>query len=152
LTKQNKTAAAYFTHHAEVFYYLRKLQKGRNFSLKFSVDHIDAHADLGLGDASFKYIATSILKKPINERAYPNKINGWEGLSAGNYLAFLVAWRWVQELTYVSRKDWLHDIQWFNFKDFEPKTEIIQLKEFTDSQMDQMINGNMEDMRKMASQ
>src|SRR2546421_12770717 len=48
LSKTNKTPGKLFVHHIEVFYFLRQLQEANNFSYKFKIDHVDAHADLGL--------------------------------------------------------------------------------------------------------
>ena len=43
------------THHHEVFYEARKfIEEGR--AKIFVIDHVDAHADLGLGDLCYKYL------------------------------------------------------------------------------------------------
>ena len=140
LNKEKKTHGKYFIHHHEVFLYLRKLQEQNNHLLKFCIDHLDAHADLGTGDLSYQYIATTILNKPVIERAYPDKLNGWEGLSSGNFLAFAIACRWVERLNYINNIEWVDDTQWFHFKDFNIKSNIIQFKQFSNSQMDKIIN------------
>jgi len=150
LNKTTKLSGKCFVHHVEVFHFLRDLQEKKNFSLTFDIDHLDAHGDLGTGDASYIYIATSILSKPINERAYPDKINGWEGLSSGNFLAFAIACRWIDSLKYINNIEWTDDTQWFNFKEFDTEGNVIQLKLFSESQMDKIINGNNGDMMEMA--
>jgi hypothetical protein len=128
----------YFIHHVEVFHFLRELQESNNFDLKFKIDHVDAHADLGTGDASYKYISTEILTLPLRDRAYPKKINGWEGLSSGNFLAFAIACRWIESLTYINETD-PGDCQLFNLKNVLDPNDGIQLRQFSSQQMDQIL-------------
>jgi hypothetical protein len=150
LKKMEKVSGKFFKHHDELFYFLRKLQEQADFSLTFSIDHIDAHGDLGTGDASYRYIATEILSRPLKGRAYPDKINGLSGLGAGNFLAFAIACRWIDSLKYINNIEWTDDTQWFNFKNFDTESNIIQLKQFSEKQMDKMLFGNMSDMRETA--
>jgi hypothetical protein len=65
----------------------------------FEVIHVDAHADLGLGDSSWVYLMTELLAQPPQNRVNPRR--GPSGLNAGSYLAFAVAAQWVGSLTYV---------------------------------------------------
>lgn len=139
LNKINKVKGRYFIHHDEVFYFLRELQEQNDFRLRFSIDHVDAHADLGLGDASYKYIFTDILSRPIKDRCYNLKTNGWEGLSAGNFLAFGIAARWISSINYISNPDWREDIQWLLFREYNPATNIIELKHYTAEQIEALI-------------
>ncbi|MBP7107739.1 MAG: UPF0489 family protein [Chitinophagaceae bacterium] len=141
LRQSSKIRGKYFTHHVEVFHFLRSLQEQNNFNLTFSIDHIDAHADLGMGDASFKYIFTDILFRPLRERAYPEIINGWSGLSSGNFLAFAIACRWISDLKYVNHPNWFNDLPFFLFQNFDISSAYIQMKKFTVPQIDSIING-----------
>lgn len=142
LNLNKKISGKIFKHHDEVFYYMRDLQIENDFKIRFLIDHVDAHADLGTGDASYKYISENILQRPLNERCFPEKINGWEGLSAGNFLAFAIACRWLEKLNYINVADWADDLQWFLFQDFNPQTDNIQLKHFSAEQMEKIIYGN----------
>lgn len=142
LSKTKKVPGKIFTHHDEFFYFLRKLQEQNDFGLTISIDHVDAHGDLGTGDSSYKYIATSVLRKPLTERPYVEIINGLEGLSAGNFLAFAIACRWIDCLNYINNIEWTDDCPWFNFRDFEPNTNFIQLKQFTCQQFQDILYGN----------
>lgn len=67
----------------------------------FSVTHVDAHADLGLGDCSWMYLLSEVVFQPLDERRYPRE--GDDGLNEGSWLSFAVACRWVRDLTYVFR-------------------------------------------------
>lgn len=147
LNRNNKLQGAYFTHHVEVFHFLRSLQEKSNFELTFNIDHVDAHADLGTGDCSYVYIASDILSLPIHERAYPQKINGCYGLSSGNFLAFAVACRWISCLRYINDINETDDIQWFNLKNFEFFADSIQLKQFSSADMEALTSGRLGDMQ-----
>lgn len=65
-----------------------------------SVTHVDAHADLGLGDAAYMYVMTELLLRPVEERTNPQR-GGESGLADGNWLMFAIACRWLSDLTYV---------------------------------------------------
>lgn len=138
----------YFIHHIEAFHFLRNLQEENHNDIQFSIDHIDAHADLGMGDSSHKYISVEVLAEPVNLRAYPKKLNGSEGLSSGNFLAFAIACRWISELNYITNLEWNEDVPWFPFKNYDIRSGAIQLKQFAKEQFDEiemgisdMING-----------
>lgn len=128
-----------FTHHDEVFYFLRDLQSKNDNSLKFVIDHVDAHADLGQGDASFRYISTEVLFKPVSDRQNIGKFNGYEGLSPGNYLVFAIACRWVVSLNYINRKEWSDDLFKFHFRDCNPSSGLIELKKYTEEILKDMM-------------
>jgi hypothetical protein len=61
------------------------------------VTHVDAHSDLGLGDATYVELLTDLLFRPADDRR--------DGAAAlvndGNYLAFAIACRWLSDLTLV---------------------------------------------------
>lgn len=140
LSTSKKIRGKYFIHHVEVFHFLKEIQMKNNFNVRFSIDHVDAHADLGLGDASYKYISGEILHMPLAERHIIKKLNGRDGLSSGNYLAFAIACRWISNLKYINNKDWFDDLQPFHFRDFNPESEIIELKKYYDDDIWKMIN------------
>lgn len=80
----------------------RWLAEGR-LTAPFRVIHVDAHADLGLGDAGWLYLTTELLARPVRKRSRPRF--GRTGVTSGNYLAFAVANRWIQGLTYAYPED-----------------------------------------------
>lgn len=93
------------------------------------VVHVDAHADLGLGDASWKYIIGEILHRPIDERYYP-EIGGWSGLNEGNFLAFALACRWIKKLVYVHHPDAGDDTIHFYCKDFDENSGYLEMPKY----------------------
>lgn len=78
----------------------------------FSVTHLDAHADLGLGDAGCTYLMNELAFEPVEkrydilDRRRPARRDGIhllgnKELNDGNWLAFALACGWLSELTYV---------------------------------------------------
>ena len=131
LNKNNKIKGKIFIHHDSVFKYLKELQTKSKFSYKFDIDHIDAHADLGLGDASYKYISEEILNRDTNDRCNNLEAKGWYGIGPGNYLQFAIACRWINSLNYITNKKWNNDLLFFIFKDFDTNSNFIQLKQYS---------------------
>lgn len=86
-------------HHEIFFDWRQRIQQGR-LRPPFEVVHIDAHADLGFGDASVLYVVTELLSLPLDQRTFPH-VGGREGLGPGNYLLFAIACRWICRSTYV---------------------------------------------------
>jgi hypothetical protein len=86
-------------HHAEVFRCWREAIDAGTLQPPFSVSHADGHADLGLGDIGYEYLMTELLFLPPEERHHPK--TGPGGLDDGNWLAFAIACRWIEELVYV---------------------------------------------------
>ncbi len=140
LSRLNRSPGKIFIHHDEVFYFLRTLQETHNFTLKFVIDHVDAHADLGMGDGCYKYIATDILSRNLVDRSYPDRVNGSDGLSEGNFLSFALACRWIAQLNYINRPDWIKDLPPFIFKNFDINSTHLQLRQYTPEAMNKIIN------------
>ncbi len=88
-----------FVEHDEAFYSWRRWIEQGTLSVPFSVVHVDAHADMGMGDAGWVYLLSDLLDLSVEQRRNPRR--GYDALNAGNYLMFAVANRWVDRLTYV---------------------------------------------------
>ncbi|MGZ3858133.1 MAG: hypothetical protein ACXVMS_01290 [Flavisolibacter sp.] len=65
-------------------------------------------------------------------------------------MAFAAACRWLRELKYISKSEWHDDALWFHFQDFNEKGTNLQLKQFTEAQMNDIKNrgGMMRDYAK----
>lgn len=122
-------------HHHEAFFFWRELMYNGHLIAPFEVVHVDAHADLGLGDASWAYILSELLVLPPEKRQSP-KTTGLQGLGFGNYLAFAIACRWVSKLTFVLHPGWDNDLPWTLFKNFDEYSGYIQLKLFNKKDID----------------
>ncbi|MCK6546511.1 UPF0489 family protein [Myxococcota bacterium] len=68
----------------------------------FELVHVDAHADLGVGehDHSFARISGDLLHRPVATRSTGVR-SGFGALSFGNWLAYALACRWIDRLTIV---------------------------------------------------
>lgn len=86
-------------HHSDLFFRWRDAIDRGLLAAPFHVTHVDAHADLGTGDCGFDYLLTELLREPPQNRHSPR--TGDEGLGDGNYLAFAIANRWIDNVTYV---------------------------------------------------
>jgi hypothetical protein len=112
--------------HDEAFWIWRKMVKEGKIAIPFEIVHVDAHADLGLGDAGYAYIMTDVLFKSLSERTVPKA----DEVTPGNFLSFAVACRWVSRLTYVlhPRLQMGDDLPDIHFKGFATDSGYLQLK------------------------
>lgn len=99
--------------HNEVFYLWGEAILSGSVTAPLDVVHVDAHADLGLGDAAYAYLIGDLAYQPITER-YPtlrarrprsraemlDLAN--QAVTDGNWLMFALACGWLSKLTYVS--------------------------------------------------
>jgi UPF0489 domain len=99
LSADNPIAGREFIDHDEAFVTWRRWIEQGMLTSPFSIVHVDAHADMGMGDAGWVYLLSDLLDLPVEERRAPRR--GFDALNAGNYLMFAVANRWVDRLTYV---------------------------------------------------
>jgi hypothetical protein len=85
--------------HAELFWLWDAAIRDDVLEPPLSVTHVDAHADLGLGDAGYVHLMSDLLFRPPESRRWPKM--GDDGLGDGNWLSYAIACRWVGDLTYV---------------------------------------------------
>uniref|UniRef100_A9AA45 Uncharacterized protein n=1 Tax=Methanococcus maripaludis (strain C6 / ATCC BAA-1332) TaxID=444158 RepID=A9AA45_METM6 len=123
LSKNNKTPGRIVKKHHKAFYFWRELIEKNKLEVPFEVIHIDAHADLGLGDDAYVYIMEELLKNPVEKRTDPEKIY------EGNYLVFAIANRWIKNITYVHHPEAQEDRMQVHFKGYDVNSGYIQLKQ-----------------------
>ena len=99
LSTENPVYCEEVEEHDEAFDVWRIWLKDGSLRAPFKVIHVDAHADQGIGDRSWRYLLTEFLCLPLSERANPPR--GKDRMNAGNYLMFAVANRWLESLMYV---------------------------------------------------
>ena len=90
LSRERPIPGRFVTHHDGAFDYWGDLADEGTIGI--DLVHVDAHSDLGLGDASWVYIMEVLLRLPVKERRDPLR-GGIKGLSLENYIAFAVACR-----------------------------------------------------------
>jgi hypothetical protein len=126
--------------HGELFFRWRDAIDQGLLEPPFHITHVDAHADIGLGDSGYVYLLTELLREPVEARRDPRIGN--DALGDGNFLAFAVATRWVSAIEYVlgGRDDdfeeeptyeWVPgDLLPYIFEDFDPRTRTLRLPIF----------------------
>lgn len=151
LSPSKKILGQEFTNHDEAFVVWRRWIREGNLVPPFDVIHVDAHADMGMGDSGYVYLLSDLLALPPDRRYEPRQ--AYDAMNAGNYLMFAVANRWINSLTYVFpwRQPWAcnwksgfdetikpfggdgapGDLMVMHFRDGDWKTKLIELKHCT---------------------
>ncbi len=134
LSRANPIPGKVVEGHHEAFLIWRDLVGQGRLQTPFEVVHADSHADLGMGDAGWYFLMAEHLHLPLHQRANP-PIGAGE-MNDGNFLAYALACRWISRLTYVHHPNGGDDLLAFHFKDFDPKTMILELKACDRQQLD----------------
>ena len=126
IPRSRSVKGRFFEEHSKVYDYL----VGRGMS-DIKLVHCDAHADLGSGDSSFRYILEDLLALPVEARIAP-RCGGGDRPSSGNWITFLIAARRVASVLFVTPPQWdkprvQDDLPKIYFKDQDPQSGIIAL-------------------------
>jgi hypothetical protein len=97
LSPLRRVPGRFVVHHDRAFDYWRELVATHRSQI--DLIHIDAHADFGLGDASWVHIVSELLRLPPERRDNPPR--GPRFLNAGSYIAYALAARWLASVIYV---------------------------------------------------
>lgn len=121
--------------HGDLFAEWRRLIGENILKTPFHLTHIDAHADLGLGDAGYVYLITELMHKAPELRTKPQ--TGFSGLNNGNFLAFACACRWISHLTYVHHPQKKGtDINRCFMKNFNSNSDALEFVALNKQQLD----------------
>ena len=136
LGRQKRVRGRVITDHVEAFYYWRGLIQGNELTVPFDVIHVDAHADLGMGDGGWAYLVSDVARRELPGRATDLR-EGHDALNSGNFLAFALGCRWISNLTYVYHHTRVphggpNDLFAYHFKDLDATTNTLQLKRTDD--------------------
>lgn len=114
-------------HHGELFALWRDAIAAGRLAPPLEVTHVDAHADLGLGDSGYMHLMTQLLFEPVESRLFPRV--GVGGLADGNWLIYAIACRWLSRLTYVlnTKEGPPGDIMAYVMEGFASQAANIQL-------------------------
>jgi hypothetical protein len=128
-------------HHGALFAHWRDAIGAGVLRAPFHVTHVDAHADLGLGDAGYVHLMSELLFRKAEDRGDPG-----EDLADGNYLLFAIGCRWLSGLDYVYNRDALPgegpgDLMPYAMEGRRADAEHIQLPAFTRRQIDDLLFG-----------
>lgn len=134
LSQKRPLPGAYVEKHGELFWVWRELLESHKLTAPFDLTHIDAHADVGLGDASYTYIVEELMHLPPEQRIHPR--TGFSGLNDGSFLAFASACRWISNFSYVHHpQSEGNDFIACHMKDFDPRADALRFVAFHKNQV-----------------
>lgn len=88
------------THDGALRFWKEQIQKG-TLKKPFSVVHVDAHADLGIGKPGPGFVLNNVLGVQPDIRDDLQRYYAQKQLDEANYLLFALAFRWADRLTLV---------------------------------------------------
>jgi UPF0489 domain len=97
LTRSRPVPGRFVVHHDRAFDYWKELLATHQGQI--DLVHVDAHADLGLGDRSWVHVVSELLHLPPDQRTDPPR--GSRYLNLGSYIAYALAARWIASMVYV---------------------------------------------------
>lgn len=135
LSAKSRIPGKLLNHHDEVYNEVRNLIESETTN-KVNIDHVDAHADLGLGDLCYNYLFFNLLREPIQERYYHDEdISNLEKMGPGNYLVFMIACNWVKKLRYIHLDNQVDDLNYLFLKDLRTDSQIVKLRVYCEQQI-----------------
>lgn len=140
LTKEKPIPGRVFPTHDGALLFWNELLASGKLNSPFSVTHIDAHSDLGIGKPGPGFVLNSVLPIQPEKRTDIERYYRMKQLDEANYLLFALAFRWVDALENVRNPKSRPDIPGFAQKDEEGKYSSIRLSSFT-SELFEAQNG-----------
>ncbi len=89
--------AIFETHDGALTFWQERIRDG-SLAAPFSVTHVDAHSDLGIGKPGPGFVLSSVLPQPPERRPDPARYYAQKQLDEANYLLFALAFRWIDVL------------------------------------------------------
>lgn len=124
--------------HAELFDHWRGAISAGVLTPPLSLTHVDAHADLGMGDAGYVHLMSELLFRPVEQRRHP-RTGDW-GLGDGNWVSYAVGCRWIGELTYVFNTAGPDpgDVLSYVMENFDPRAAHLELPAIPKESLDNL--------------
>ena len=119
------------THDGALSFWKARMDAGQ-LTRPFSVVHVDAHADLGIGKPGPGFVLNNVLGIPPKERDDFSRYYAQKQLDEANYLLFALAFRWIDALTLVRDPFSRPDLPSFCERDGE-RYRPIRLRSFVSS-------------------
>lgn len=138
LSKSHRIPGRIVCGHNEALFFWQELIVKDRLLVPFDVIHVDSHADLGLGYASWNHICREMLAYPVEERPKHSEYEFSGNMlkeGIGDYLLYAIAYRMLSSITYCGNpykdnNDYLQEIL-KGFKEEyiydKPVRNIIQL-------------------------
>ncbi len=123
LESRNALPGAVVRSHVDVMPIWSRLISDGLLSAPFDLFHVDAHDDLGVDgeDDAFIYLCNQLLLLPVETR--PHSIAG--RCTAGNYLSYAIAYRWIGSILFVQHPECDQDLPW---QLMTPDSDAIKLE------------------------
>ncbi len=147
LSKRRKLPGACFEHHDDVFYHVRDLYASGELTSPIELHHVDAHSDIGGGFTTcWIYVEQELVHQPIPRRMHPKR--GIPYLNSGNFVVFLAACGWLNQIHFVVPNEWRDDTNAAYLKDFSINSRALQLKRYRASDVDSAgVNCSLADIK-----
>lgn len=100
ITSERPTPGVAARDHDAAFGAIQQWIAGGQLRAPFRLVHVDAHADLGLGDCGYVEIVEDLLLRHPEDRA-----TNFQHFGLGNWLAYAIANRWVSEVIFLREPD-----------------------------------------------
>ena len=124
--------------HDAAFEAIQRWMAGSGLKAPFRLVHVDAHADLGLGDAGYAEIVENVLHRRVEDRADNLRYFG-----LGNWLAYAIANRWIGEVIFLREPDPGIDGELMaHFFCNSPDYSVLQMRPLTERQFLNLDHSN----------
>lgn len=130
LCTDNPIEGKIITNHHEAFHFWDGLINNGKIKTPFSVTHIDAHSDTGLGDNGYVYLTKELMKYPIHNR---RDVLNYDKVTLSNYLSYALACGWIRYVDFVLHDSWDNDIFTLYLKNFNVKERCFEFKGYDES-------------------
>ena len=131
LSKDSPIPGRIFETHDSALLFWNELIQSGELSVPFSVTHVDAHSDLGIGRPGPGFVMNSVISLPIEKRVDIERYYRMKQLDEANYLLFALAFRWIDSLSNVRNPRSRTDIPDFAFRNESGDYTHIRLSSFT---------------------
>jgi hypothetical protein len=129
----------FVVHHDGAFDYWQDLVA--KYQTQIALTHVDAHADLGMGDASWVHVVSELLHLPADQRVVPPR--GSRYLNPGSYIAYALAAQWISSMTYVFHPVVAGDDLPHIYFENNDTSGCIQLKAYAPAVVNDTTRGDM---------
>lgn len=130
LSRNRPIPGRVFETHDDALLFWDELIKSGKLRVPFSVTHVDAHSDLGIGKPGPGFVLNSVITLDPAIRADIPRYYRMRQLDEANYLLFALAFRWVDALENVRNPRSRPDIPSFAIKNDAGEYESIRLSSF----------------------
>lgn len=130
LKRSERIPGRVFPTHDGALLFWKELIDSCRLTVPFSVTHVDAHSDLGIGRPGPGFVLNSVITLDPVLRIDIERYYRMRQLDEANYLLFAVAFRWIDRLQNIRNPRSRPDIPAFAFKNASGEYASIRLSSF----------------------